>query len=273
MKSSWTFILGFVCLLFLSASCIRHPDGVASEKKMASVLADLELSEAWLQTTGSRTSDSDREALLGYVIEKHGLSRQDFDSTMNWYLRNPDAYYELCEVTEKELKKRQKSISGKGGIEVEGSDLWPYSRHLILLPVSDSDGLSFSVPITDPEKGSSFLFKMLFLSQIKGQANLAIEYSDGTNEFLTKKLSNTKRLEMKILSDTSRSVARVYGNLNLDNFSKSPIWGDSIVLSALPFDSTTYYNRHSQRFLSVPSRKIVKKASEPTDSLISQSRL
>ena len=99
-------VSGFrLCLLAgtvmaMSAACVRRPDGVLSDKDMVSLVADMELAEAYVQTGSRGAGEEERAALVDYVIKKHGLTREEFDTTMAWYGRNVDAYYDLCESVE-----------------------------------------------------------------------------------------------------------------------------------------------------------------------------
>lgn len=235
---------------------MRRPDGVASDSKMAPVLADLELGEAWLQQLSSSVSKDKREALREYVIKKHGLSSEEFDSTMSWYLRNPDAYYVLCELTEKQLLKRQKQLAGKTGLVIETANLWPYSRMLTLSPESDTDGIIFSIPTSDVAHGEQVRFKMRLDHQADGNALLGVEYETGEAEFITRRLSGASRVDMTLHTDTSKSVSRLFGNVSVNEIKTSRLWIDSISLSVQPFDSTKYYNRQSQHIINKPSRRI-----------------
>lgn len=268
MKKQKRFFTILTVFGLLFGACIRRPDGVESDKKMASVLADMELAEAWLQSSSSVSSDENREAIVRNVLNRHGLSQEQFDSTLNWYLRNPDSYYELCDLTEKELKKKQKRLSGKAPVVEVETDLWPYSGHVIFSNLSNTDGLIFSVPAEETDRGSQFVFKMRFMSQVKGTMNLAVEYSDGSYEFVNQRLSNTNKVKLKVISDTSQTIKRVFGNVNLDNLNKGFIWSDSVSLVVLPFDSTQYYNRHSQRMLYPPVKKIDESKKLESDSLV-----
>lgn len=251
----------------LSASCVQRPDGVASDSKMASVLADMELAEAWMQNSASTSSDSQRLALEEYIISRHGLTRQEFDSTLAWYARNPDAYYELCELSEKELVKKRRKLEGRSVQEIETSDLWPYSRMAIFSPLQESDGMTFSVPVSQSSKGDQLRLRMRFTSPTDVQARFGVQYDDGVSEFISRRVSNASRLDLTLRTDTSRQVERIFGNLSLEDLKKT-IWADSIHITVLPFDSMQYYNRSAQYKVSPPRRRIAPKpTAEDSDSI------
>lgn len=262
-------LISFI-LILTALACVRRPDGVASDSKMARVLADLELGEAWLQQASSSVSNDKRDALTEYVINKHGLSREEFDSTMSWYLRNPDAYYVLCELTEKQLLKKQKQLAGKTGLVIETANLWPYSRIVTLSPESDTDGIIFSIPTSDVTNGDQVRFKMRFDHQADGNALLGVEYESGESEYVTRHLSGASRVDVTLYTDSAKSVSRLFGNVAIDEIKTSRLWLDSISLSVQPFDSTKYYNRNSQHIIYKPSRRIKVELNDRTDESTSE---
>lgn len=239
----------------LFVSCVQRPKGIASDSKMASVLADMELAEALLQNEASSSSDAKRRALEEYIISQHGLTRSEFDSTMVWYARNPDAYFDLCELSEKELAKKRRKLEGKplGGIET--SDVWPYSRTALFSPFQQSDGMVFSVPLGQTSNGDQLRLRMRFSSPADGEARFGVQYVDGETEYILRRLSNASRLDLTVRTDTARQIERVFGNLSLDGL-KNALWADSIHISVIPFDSTQYFNRNSQHKVAPPRRLI-----------------
>ena len=76
-----------VCL----AGC--RPRGVLSSREMRSVLHDLHRADAILQVAGYNYGHD--EALAKYyqqVLEKHGLTQAQFDSSLVWYTDHPQRF-------------------------------------------------------------------------------------------------------------------------------------------------------------------------------------
>lgn len=210
----------------------------------------MELAEAYMQSHPG----ANRDALVADVVKKHGLSQAEFDSTMAWYGRNLDDYYELYARVDKELERRKLSSGGKKGLEHQASDLWPYSRMAMVSPQSALDGFSFSVPTSELKRGEQVEMKMRFRGGASGTSVLGVEYSDGSTSFIHRRLSGSRNLSMKLITDSARNVNRVFGNLLLDR-SSIPLWIDSISMIALPFDSVEYYNIHTQRNFRTPTHR------------------
>lgn len=236
----------------LSASCIRRPEGILSDREMAPVIADLELAEAYVKTSHGGLNSLQNRALVDYVLAKHGLTRAEFDSTMSWYGRNADAYYELCDVVDKELSKRKREISGSKSIEVETSDLWPYSRQSYVSRRSGYDGFEFSVPTSDVGNGQRVNLKLRINDPVSGSALLGVEYDDGQKDYMFRALSSAKRLNLVLQTDTGRRVSRIFGNFMVSDRERLPLWLDSIYLTSLPYDTLEYYSISGQRSFREP---------------------
>ena len=97
-------VIAATAFLFASG-CVKRPSKVLSDDEMASLVADLEIAEGYVQTQTLGDRDGDR--LVEYVIEKHGVSREEFDSTMAWYGRNVDVYYDIIPKVEQQLELKK----------------------------------------------------------------------------------------------------------------------------------------------------------------------
>lgn len=252
------------------ASCVKRPEMVLSDKKMAPVVADYELALACGRVnTGDRDALSEEEILLS-VLERHGIQREVYDSTMAWYGRNPDKYFELCELVEKDLSRKKSIYVGKSS-DVEADDLWPYGRMMVFSDLSASDGMDFSIPSSELEPGQRLRLRMRFNSRAEGTALIGVEYENGIKSYTTSRLSDRK-LEMNLQTDTAHMVRRIFGNVMLDPAMRLPIWADSISLAAFPLDSLEYYKIHSQRRYYQPVRKPrVQKIDEEAQDIVSDS--
>lgn len=242
---------GIILLLILSLTgCIKRPKGVLSDKQMAPVIADLELAEAYMQTKRS-AGTSEKEALTEYVLEKHGVSRAVFDSTMSWYGRNIDNYQDLYKEVDKIIEMRRSEIAGVPLEEIDNTetDLWTYSRHAMISRNSSADALSFSIPSINMEKGERVEWHLRLRGSAQGFALLGVEYEDGERAYVNSSVRSSRKLNIKLQTDTTRRVSRLFGNLWFDSSTSLPVWVDSISLIRLPFDSLEYYNVHAQRGL------------------------
>lgn len=236
-----------ISLLFMCTACVQRPKGVLSDEKMAPVIADLELAEAYIQSQPNAKVKERKDDLIEYVINKHGISRENFDSTMSWYGRNVDEYYAMCELAEKQLSKRKSEVSGASSVEISTSDLWPYERQIYMSALSSSDAFEFHIPTSEVEKGQRLNIKYRFNKPVTGNYMLGVEYDNGMVYYLSRPFHESSKVDMTFQTDTGRTVVNIIGNMMLNDNKRLPLWVDSIYLMTLPFDSTQYYNIHTQR--------------------------
>lgn len=95
---------GLVLLLFLSLVGCR-PHGVLSSKQMRSVLYDLHRADAILQAAGYNYGhDEDVAKYYQAVMDKHGVTQAQFDSSLVWYTNNPQLFDKIYPRVVKELE-------------------------------------------------------------------------------------------------------------------------------------------------------------------------
>lgn len=269
-RGGMTYLIAALALLSVM-SCVRRPKGVLSDKEMAPVIADMELAESYLQTQFSTNSGSDvRERIIAGVLDKHGISREEFDSTMSWYGHNIDAYYKLDNQVNRELAARRKQITKKGGNAANKSvaDLWPYKRTAVIMEQSGSMTMPFSLTETNIKPGSKVLWRMKLRNSADATLLLGIQYANGMITYQSRPISGNKRLEMSLQTDTALKVVRVFGNLAVKRPTELPLWIDSIFLETEPLDTTLYYQMQSQRQLTRPVRPRPVTEPEKSDSIV-----
>jgi len=106
------------CISFLIIGCdepLEFEDPNLGDEKMILVLADIHLAEAQITQLSTLTPpqrDSVGSKLYLTIFKLHSISQQDFEQSMNAYMKNPEA---LSKIYEKVLEKLQKdeAIHGK----------------------------------------------------------------------------------------------------------------------------------------------------------------
>ncbi|MDD4646194.1 MAG: DUF4296 domain-containing protein [Bacteroidales bacterium] len=101
-------------ILFSCGNKQTSPEtGILSEKKMVELIVDTHLVDAILSVENSRGEEKRDLGLFYYpsVLEKHGITKAQMDSSVSWYMKNPEAYTRIYEKVIKELDNRQSAIS------------------------------------------------------------------------------------------------------------------------------------------------------------------
>ena len=244
MKNSFIWIF----FLFLLASCSSRPRNVLPENKMVDLMADMELAEAYINTARS-SSSQDRIDIGKSVLQAHGVSQETLDTTLAWYGRNMDEYTELFEKVDKKILQRRDKLTEESGIKIKESDnLWIYSPHLVVSPLSGRDNFVFSIPHPPIEKGDLLKLTFALPNATSIKSSFGVEYTDGSGEAAIAHMSSKRSVEFTFQTDTSRTVSRIFGIMNLKEMKDNPIYVDSLKILAEPFDSLSYLSkRRSQK--------------------------
>ena len=83
-------------LLLVVACCACRPRGVLSNREMRNVLYDLHRVDGALQVAGYNYSHD--QELAGYyknVLDKHGVTQAEFDSSLVWFTDNPQIFNKI----------------------------------------------------------------------------------------------------------------------------------------------------------------------------------
>lgn len=79
-------------MLFMAIVGCR-PRGILSSNEMRDVLYDLHRADGVIQVAGYNYSHD--QELAGYyknILDKHGITQADFDSSLTWYTNNPQIF-------------------------------------------------------------------------------------------------------------------------------------------------------------------------------------
>jgi hypothetical protein len=104
-----------IFLLLLLGACADRPktsEGILSENKMVQMLVDTHLTDAILFTNNGTAEEKRDKALFYYpsLLEKHGITRAQMDSSVAWYTRHPEAFSRVYAKVIEDLQKRQAAV-------------------------------------------------------------------------------------------------------------------------------------------------------------------
>ena len=234
-----------VCSLFsiFSMGCEKRPSEVLPEDKMVDLMVDMELAESY-NSVRPVPSNKERLELGKSVLALHGVSEATIDTTLAWYGRNMDEYAALFEKIDKEINKRKEQytdVPGKNNTRVE--NLWPYSEHLVISPLSGYEYFSFSIPKPEIRKGDNLEMSLYLPNSAALKGTFGVEYQDGGGEAVVTNFSSKHKLEMSLQTDSTNTVARLFGFIQLKDSNDLPLYIDSLFIKAMPFDSIDYRSK------------------------------
>lgn len=141
-----------VCCL---ASCqVKRPKEVLTDAKMESVLYDYHIAKAMGDEVPHNESYK-RVLYIESVFKKHGITQADFDTSMVWFSRNPDALTKIYERVNVRLKAERDGINHlialrdnkpKESQPGDSIDVWIWQRIYQLTGMPLDNKITFTLP-------------------------------------------------------------------------------------------------------------------------------
>lgn len=104
MKSNHYIVFLLIAALWIGC----RPNGILSSRQMREVLVDLHKADAILQVSGMQHGyDEDRNIYYATVLESHGITQSQFDSSLVWYTANPQLFDKIYPKVLAELESER----------------------------------------------------------------------------------------------------------------------------------------------------------------------
>lgn len=182
------FILSVLFLIILSA-CGNRPRWVLSEDKMEDVLYDIHIADAEVEMDYTYFNENkDRKPeLYNTVFEKHGITKEQFDTSLVWYSADMERYMKIYEKMLQRYTVEIDTLNAQVGRQHElspyaATNLWNGISSKILTSGSITSHLfSFSVDSIPLDAGAMYelSFEILGTSDKSPvAAYVYTEYSD-----------------------------------------------------------------------------------------------
>ena len=261
-----------------------------SVNEMADLIVDLQLAEAYIDShLDEYPGDSSKLVLKQSIFKKHGITQQDYDSSLVWYAHNMEDYTKAYDKAIGKLKERYDKLdkSGKGGTDMPGEliagpehgpthdaaprtpnhgkhlkrlttdsksdsvDLWQGRRHYTLTQGAQRGFITFDVaPDGNKQAGDRYqLAYKLLRCGNEFKVCLSVDYTDGGTAQITRGTNSDGWVAIDLQSDTSRQVRRVYGYVSYDMKRGHCAYVDSLMLMRTRLNKSNYGLIHAQRLL------------------------
>lgn len=249
-------LLYIIIVLLAVCSCKRTPGYVIKSDEMSALLADMHMAEAVVENNyGNYASDSARMALKQAVLESHGVTLEQFDTSLVWYGHNIDDYLNVYDGVIERLQARQSAASSASVLAMsiggDSAEVWPGSRYMVLSKRLPSPMVGFDIKQDDNfEQGDIYTFRIKVLDNpsAKVKWTMAADYSDGRLDVLNLNISPSQSgwSEVSFVTDSTRTLDRIRGHFEVetDDASQSgEIWVDSISLVRRRLSPEAYQQR------------------------------
>lgn len=146
----WMF--GLVLALLAVGCKPSLPSGIISRGQMEDILYDYHIS----QSMAGRVADQgvSQRVYEDAVLQKYGVSKDEFDRSLAYYMRHTEELEKLYENVENRLKNEAQALGssaadagqfGSMGVQGDTANVWNEARSLVLLPQAPFNQYSFVI--------------------------------------------------------------------------------------------------------------------------------
>ena len=187
MRKLLYLVLALVSLS-VAASCIDRPDIVLDEEQMIDLLVDVHRAEGLLEMQQQQGAgfgsdlDTYQKEVIAAVLQKHGVSRSRYDSSLMWYAQHLKLLTRVYGHVDERLKEEHEMWSLQvtetrdfvNSIAGDSVDLWTLRDHLILDSRRYSDILFWEIPSdSNFVDGDTLRWQFIIRQLLPGQKVLA----------------------------------------------------------------------------------------------------
>lgn len=111
----------YITVVLLLGGCSPIPRGVLSLEKMENLCYEMHLAEGVIQVENLYSANDQMNECYTLLLEKYGITQADFDSSLVWYINNPQffnkVYPRVVQRLEDTLKYLQEHVNDTLNVE------------------------------------------------------------------------------------------------------------------------------------------------------------
>lgn len=268
--------LALCAVALLVVSCSKVPGYVIEPDDMASLLADIHIGESVVDLNkADYRTDSMKQIMLQSVLARHGVSKEQLDTSFDWYGHNITYYMEVYDKTIELLERRLAETGNRiaaENISIAGDsvDIWGRATFMSVSSLSPSQFITFSISNDENwEKGDSYTWRAKFTNNSGNSLwGIVADYEDGSKDVLAAELTGEGWQELRFITDSTKTASHIYGYINAAVRGATTMWADSIMLVRNRLAPETY-NQHYRVQTIKPKnlKKISRETEAKTDSI------
>lgn len=240
LKTNKTLVGIAIAVAAVVMACNGVPDGVLGNEQMAQLMADMRMADAVVSVNSSDyRNPAAKLALRDAVFRRHGVSEDQFDSSLVWYGHNVGKYQEMTdrsiEILQDRLEKAgSAAVAAAMSVAGDSVDIWESARLYTFTKQSPTDFVTFHLtPDRNWEPGDVYTWHTRFvLSPENAMWAMTAEYDDGVTEFVQSNLvpGSSGRQELTFFTDSTRNAKSISGWLIVKSNDRRPAVIDSVGL-------------------------------------------
>lgn len=255
--------LAIIAVMIMLGACNKAPKGVISESDMTDLLVDLCKAEAYTQIRSADfPDDSSMMVLKQSVFEKHGVTPELYDKSLEWYAHNMDVYTDVYDKAIKKLRDEQAKTDRTGGpsrteptpdvnpvpqqrpmtVGGDTANIWQGPAQWTLTHALTDSYLPFDFqPDQDTKSGDRYELNCKLTGVgASAVALVAVDYGDGATSIVTRNKLSNGWTRIVLQADTARIVTRIYGYFRCQVPRDSYLYLDSISMIRTHFDARNF---------------------------------
>lgn len=248
-------ILAAIICLCVTTACRRTPRHVLPQEPMARLLVDLHMADAVMSDQMNlryEKLDTGRAAMRRAVLQRHGVSEAELDSSLNWYGRNLPRLIEVLERVDTIFADSLRALDAaelavRQAIAGDTLQMWTLAPSQV---IEGHHYLTFEMPVdTAFRRGDVLQWQFVVHNADRHplKAVVGVDYANKGRSTDMRLLEltprDTKRVDLLLQTDRQRSVKRIWGYLFLPVDSGRRAFVDSISLQRTHLIDDEYTSR------------------------------
>ncbi len=222
----YLLIFSFVWLLF-SCNSNRAPEYVIEEQALEDLLVEIHLSEAVIETNNI-TQIPERKKIREAIFLRHGVTQEQFDTTLVWYGHRMAKYMELYDRViarlEHENDEAKKLLAERNSRQMsqpgDSVDIWRLPRHHVFDTRLSTNLLAFEIlPDENFERRDYFelRFKVSLLPRQSIDPQLYMTATHFDNSMVSNQLDISKEgwYSLPLQTDSAKTLNHLKGYILL----------------------------------------------------------
>jgi hypothetical protein len=220
-------IIFFITLIF--SSCDRRPKGVLNQDDMTIILTDFHRLDGILYEKGiAFNNDSLKAKYYNYILNKHQITKAEFDSSLVWYTKHPKKFEKIYDDIYSQLSLEDNQIKRGKYHPIDSAELakikvniWNLRSSYNYKNDSIRTRLKFEIKDSSLLFGDAYILK--FLQRIAHQDSclnrrvvLRINYANGKSDSVFTKSYNDsllRRYSIKLPASKKWKIKSISGEL------------------------------------------------------------
>lgn len=260
--------------VLMTVACRRTPGDVIEPHDMALLLADIHKGEGVVELNRrSFSNDSSKRALMEAIYRRHGVTQEQFDTSMVWYGHHLEEYInvynEVMDILQAEIDQTD-AVAARIQMAAVGdsANTWNFSPRYIFTRNTPVKMLSIVLlPDENSEPGDNYTINFKTLNNVSPiKSILGVEYNDGLIEWIENTHTESGKASWSLITDSLREIKRVFNNLILNPTGHEMVFIDSLSLTRTRVNPQNYGRRYVQKKIAPVPKPIEKEIADSMDT-------